>query len=98
MAPEPLISAMYAAEFVETGSFEMSVFHALSDGSTAQPPTVGPARRRRRVVPAGRGERGEGDADRDLAAKRAYSACSCVRAPPVYRSAAQNLEPPPTVE
>src|SRR5450755_138963 len=43
VAPELSISAMYAAELVDTGRFEMSVFHALSDGSTAQPPTVGVA-------------------------------------------------------
>src|SRR5450755_629701 len=41
VAPELSISLMYAAEPVATGSFEMSVFHALSDGNTAQPPTVG---------------------------------------------------------
>src|SRR4051794_296093 len=38
--PEPLISAMYAAERVETACFEMSVFHALSVGNTLHPPTV----------------------------------------------------------
>ena len=41
VAPEPLISAMYAAERDETGVFEMSVFHALFAGSTGHPPTFG---------------------------------------------------------
>jgi hypothetical protein len=39
--PEPLIAAMYAADRDETGFVEMSVFHALFAGSTAQPPTFG---------------------------------------------------------
>src|SRR5450755_3311248 len=43
VARELSISAMYAAELAATGSFEMSVFHALSDGNTAQPPTLGVA-------------------------------------------------------
>src|SRR2546421_2419417 len=32
---------MYWVEWAERGSFATSVFHALSAGSTAQPPTVG---------------------------------------------------------
>ena len=79
VAPEPLISAMYAAERVETGCVEMSVFHALSAGNTAATADASGVepRRSRRVAP-------QVAASVRSAAPMAKWDESCVHAP-VYR-------------